>query len=346
MPVKRWNAIQASNSQPVQEASSCMNYDRIYSEFIADRLTKQPVKPDYFEKHHILPRSLGGGNEKSNIVRLSIEDHIHAHILLAKIYGGSMWGAALMMTKKTIGRTRSVKRIPTKDEIRAAAFARKMFSKNIRGESHPMFGKKMSDENKKIVSDTGKARAAAGLMWSQQNKHLISGENSWLRKPENADAKAKAMPKIMANLAKACAANLGDGNVMHRPEVKQKMREIQKQHWVNGTGAGSLEASAKRKASHRSDEYLDSARLRVLGDKNPMFGMGGSLNPNSRSVICIETGEVFKSVKDAVSFCGGDVTKASRTGGKAGGYSWARLGAHSADNRVMKNEKSQPRQTF
>lgn len=97
MPVKRWNAIQASNSQPVQEASSCMNYDRIYSEFIADRLTKQPVKPDYFEKHHILPKSLGGGNEKSNIIRLTPEDHLFAHLLLAKLHSGGMWNAVYAM---------------------------------------------------------------------------------------------------------------------------------------------------------------------------------------------------------------------------------------------------------
>ena len=74
-----------------------MNYARIYSEFIADRLTKQPVKPDYFEKHHILPRSLGGGNEKSNLIRLTPEDHLFAHLLLAKIHGGKMWNAAHAM---------------------------------------------------------------------------------------------------------------------------------------------------------------------------------------------------------------------------------------------------------
>jgi len=75
-----------------------MNYDRIYSEFIADRLTKQPVKPDYFEKHHILPRALGGGNEKSNIIRLTPEDHYFAHCCLAKIYGGRMWYAIKAMS--------------------------------------------------------------------------------------------------------------------------------------------------------------------------------------------------------------------------------------------------------
>lgn len=74
-----------------------MDYERIYSEFIADRLTKQPVKPDYFEKHHIVPRSLGGGDEKSNLIRLTPEDHFFAHLLLAKIHGGSLWAPIALM---------------------------------------------------------------------------------------------------------------------------------------------------------------------------------------------------------------------------------------------------------
>lgn len=74
-----------------------MNYERIYSEFIADRLTKQPVKPDYFEKHHIIPRSLGGADCVSNMIALTPEDHYFAHCCLAKIHGGGMWFAIKSM---------------------------------------------------------------------------------------------------------------------------------------------------------------------------------------------------------------------------------------------------------
>jgi len=76
-----------------------MNYARIYAEFISDRLTKQPEKPDYFEKHHILPRCLGGGDAKSNIIRLTPEDHLFAHIVLAKIHGGRLWASVQAMCR-------------------------------------------------------------------------------------------------------------------------------------------------------------------------------------------------------------------------------------------------------
>ena len=75
-----------------------MNYARIYEQFIADRLGKQPENPVYFERHHILPRCLGGGDEKENLIRLSPEDHLFAHLLLAKIHGGKLWSAVFLMT--------------------------------------------------------------------------------------------------------------------------------------------------------------------------------------------------------------------------------------------------------
>lgn len=78
-----------------------MNYARIYAEFISDRLTKQPSKPDYFEKHHILPRSLGGGNEKLNIIRLTPEDPYFAHLLLAQVHGGHLWSCVMLLSKKS-----------------------------------------------------------------------------------------------------------------------------------------------------------------------------------------------------------------------------------------------------
>lgn len=74
-----------------------MDYARIYREFVADRLRKQPEAPTYFERHHILPRSLGGGNEPENLIRLTPEDHLFAHMLLAKVHGGKMWAAVHAM---------------------------------------------------------------------------------------------------------------------------------------------------------------------------------------------------------------------------------------------------------
>lgn len=80
-----------------------MNYARIYEEFISDRRAKEPELSGYSEKHHIVPQSRGGGNEASNLIRLTAEDHFFAHLLLAKMYGGGMWTAVRLMRWGKVG---------------------------------------------------------------------------------------------------------------------------------------------------------------------------------------------------------------------------------------------------
>lgn len=60
-----------------------MNYNKIYDDFIEDRIDK--TVNEYSETHHILPKSLGGTNNKENLIRLSFRDHYFAHLLLYKI---------------------------------------------------------------------------------------------------------------------------------------------------------------------------------------------------------------------------------------------------------------------
>ena len=43
----------------------------------------------YYEKHHIIPKSLGGQNKKDNLVLLTYREHIIAHKLLIRIYNGN-----------------------------------------------------------------------------------------------------------------------------------------------------------------------------------------------------------------------------------------------------------------
>lgn len=84
-----------------------MDYQRVYTQFIADRRANPPADGEYTEKHHILPRSLGGDDEPDNLIRLTAGDHFFAHVLLAKIYGGAMWYAISLMSKAskfTMGR--------------------------------------------------------------------------------------------------------------------------------------------------------------------------------------------------------------------------------------------------
>lgn len=51
-------------------------------------IISNPHHDVYMEKHHIIPKSLGGSNQKSNLVALSARQHFVAHLLLTKMTEG------------------------------------------------------------------------------------------------------------------------------------------------------------------------------------------------------------------------------------------------------------------
>ena len=59
-----------------------MDYQKIYDNLIRKRLENPPTEK--FERHHIVPRSLGGSDDKDNIVKLTLREHYIAHLLLCK----------------------------------------------------------------------------------------------------------------------------------------------------------------------------------------------------------------------------------------------------------------------
>jgi hypothetical protein len=60
-----------------------MNYQNIYDSLIIKR--KANPATGYVEKHHIIPKSLGGSNDSANLVVLTGREHWVAHLLLWKI---------------------------------------------------------------------------------------------------------------------------------------------------------------------------------------------------------------------------------------------------------------------
>ena len=83
-----------------------MNYSTIYDSLIQRARTRKPPI-GYNEMHHVVPRSLGGSNDASNLVLLTAKEHYLAHRILAKIKyddkisAKKMCAAWLLMLAKT-----------------------------------------------------------------------------------------------------------------------------------------------------------------------------------------------------------------------------------------------------
>jgi hypothetical protein len=61
-----------------------MEYTKIYNQIIERAQTRK--LDGYIEKHHILPKCIGGLDIKENIVELTAREHFLCHMLLCKIY--------------------------------------------------------------------------------------------------------------------------------------------------------------------------------------------------------------------------------------------------------------------
>lgn len=59
-----------------------------YQSIILNRLTQKPSLDIYCEKHHILPRCIGGTNAANNVVLVTGREHFLLHLLLTKFITG------------------------------------------------------------------------------------------------------------------------------------------------------------------------------------------------------------------------------------------------------------------
>lgn len=161
-----------------------MDYQRIYNELITKR--KKEIFLGYVEKHHIIPKCLGGSDNKDNLVSLSAREHFIAHMLLHKIHQCQKTAYALWMMQckspSYQGEQNHLK------NSRMYAWAREEFIKyhtntHAKGKGNSQFGTRWicnlkTKENKKIKKE------------DQIPNGWIAGRNKW--KPQY---KRKQIPK-------------------------------------------------------------------------------------------------------------------------------------------------------
>lgn len=78
-----------------------MNYQRHYDRLV--ERARNRVLQGYVEVHHILPRCIGGSDERDNLVQLTAEEHFVAHQLLHKMHP-NVSGLAFAMVSMTADR--------------------------------------------------------------------------------------------------------------------------------------------------------------------------------------------------------------------------------------------------
>lgn len=122
-----------------------MNYSKVYMCLILNRQAQPLSENEYGEHHHIIPRSEGGSDDTSNLVRLSAREHYIAHLLLAKIYDDVKMYSAVTFMQTGRHKSRNFKFNSRLYEKIRKEFANKL-SLHKKGKPTWNKGKKMSKE--------------------------------------------------------------------------------------------------------------------------------------------------------------------------------------------------------
>lgn len=181
-----------------------MNYQNIYNKLIERAKNRVFEKKMYVEKHHIIPRCLGGDNSKENIVKLFPKEHYIAHLLLFRMYPNhqgiaySFW----MMCNGNRGDKRNYRissriyeeirfkfimmvesREPTFKGRKHTEKTKIKISNSLKGNKF-WIGKTHSDESKKKMSES-----ALGKKLTKETKMKMS--NFWKGKSKSDETKMK-----------------------------------------------------------------------------------------------------------------------------------------------------------
>jgi hypothetical protein len=88
-------------------------YTHWYNSIVKSALARNFTDNTYIEKHHIIPKSLGGSDNSDNLVNLTAREHFVCHRLLTKMTEGihkrKMFYAQNMMLVKTTKQDRTFK---------------------------------------------------------------------------------------------------------------------------------------------------------------------------------------------------------------------------------------------
>ena len=79
-----------------------MNYEHIYNQ-LCQRSLARKWEPFKYEKHHIIPKSHGGTNGKTNLAILTPREHALAHLLLVRFLTGEHKAKMVFALKSMIG---------------------------------------------------------------------------------------------------------------------------------------------------------------------------------------------------------------------------------------------------
>ena len=235
-------------------------YEKWYEQIV--QRAKNRVLNGYYERHHILPRSLGGLDISENIVCLTAREHFICHWLLTKFTVGEERDKvlyALRMMRANKSGQRYTSKITARVYEKLKTEYSEIQSQRILGENNPMYGKKF------YRSEEGRIKQS----------QMVSGDNNGAKKPQSRK--------------KISESKKGIKRKPFSKEWKQKMSEAHKgeknhRYGVEVSEETRAKISAKMKGRKQSDEEKARRSASNLGKTKPK-----KLCPHCNQMISVNT---------------------------------------------------------
>lgn len=204
-------------------------YTRWYNSIVTNAQSRVLTSSVYCEKHHIIPKSLGGSNHPNNLVRLTGREHLVCHMLLVRMLTGAdrnkmayaLWIMVNASSELRISRLGSTSRI--------YEMARMTFVNSRRGSV-------LTPETKHKISQAHKGRKKDYDVWNKGKKGVSQHSEDykqWLKKHMSISRVEKYGEEKAAEITEKLAANLrgkthaeihGSNSEALRAKIGEKLR--------------------------------------------------------------------------------------------------------------------------
>lgn len=225
-----------------------MNYQKHY-DLLIER-AKARVLSGYVEVHHVVPRCIGGGDEKNNLVQLTAEEHYVAHQLLHKMYPhvkGLLY-ALISMTGNPHGHRSN----------KVYGWMRKKHSENLSGVSIERWGNPEYRVKHKQSMDNARLKPGYGDKISKAQKGRVKSAEE---RANIAEAGRNRKPRVFSEQAR-----------LNMAEARRKTWQERKENGLDKVIAAKTRATRIENGSYQfTDAHRDaigkSAKGRIPWNK-------------------------------------------------------------------------------
>lgn len=265
-----------------------MNYQKIYQTLIQTRKTRILEDTIYTETHHILPRCLGGTDDIDNLINLTPEEHVIAHLLLVKIHPNNpkLIYAANMMTNRIKNNKEYgwVKRAFVDAEKRSKIGIKRskesiekqrntILEKYKNGYVSPILGTSLSEERKLAISKANKGKIISAKSKSNLEGYVMRyGEIEGIERYKR-DSKKKNSSSL-DSYVKRYGEKLGPSKYQERVESVSKKLSGERNSFYGKTHTievrKKISESTTGKPKFRSADHNKKIGLSNKGKKHEM----------------------------------------------------------------------------